>query len=152
MSEERSNKHKPLIFEFEGKLPKKKIKNTRMKQVTRALLATCWFLAWLILWPWRWRWHNAPECHLTVDGIHSIISQSYHSYNCENLKPYIVWDCLQLLTTRYNWYGPGTWGHKGANLPIFLIEQGCKTPFVGLSLPIASLMDSGGCEGRRHLG
>jgi hypothetical protein len=38
-------------------------------------LASCWFLAWLILWPWRWRQQVHPKCWLTFNRLLDIISQ-----------------------------------------------------------------------------
>jgi hypothetical protein len=52
------------------------LQSQRIGQAELCLLpASCWFLAWLILWPWRWRWYIPPKCRLTFSGLHSIISQ-----------------------------------------------------------------------------
>jgi hypothetical protein len=39
------------------------------------LLASRWFLAWLLLWSWRRRRHVAPKRRLTFNGLHGVISQ-----------------------------------------------------------------------------
>jgi hypothetical protein len=39
------------------------------------LLASCWFLSWLIPQPWRWRWHVPPKRWQTLNRLHSITSQ-----------------------------------------------------------------------------
>jgi hypothetical protein len=44
------------------------------------LSASCWFLAWLILWPWSWRSHVPP--HLTFNRLNCFTSQ--------NAKPLIT--------------------------------------------------------------
>jgi hypothetical protein len=43
-------------------------------QEQNLLLASCLFLAWLIQ-HWRWSWHVPPECWLSFNGLHSVISQ-----------------------------------------------------------------------------
>jgi hypothetical protein len=34
-----------------------------------------WFLARLIFRPWRWRWYISPKRRLTVNRLHSVVSQ-----------------------------------------------------------------------------
>jgi hypothetical protein len=38
-------------------------------------LLSCWFLAWLILWPRRWRWYVHPNRRLTFSRLRGVISQ-----------------------------------------------------------------------------
>jgi hypothetical protein len=47
----------------------------RISQSSACHLLSCWFLAWLILWPWRWRHCALPKCRLFLNGLHGIISQ-----------------------------------------------------------------------------
>jgi hypothetical protein len=34
---------------------------------------SCWFLAWLILWPGRWRWHVPPKRRLTFNRLYGVM-------------------------------------------------------------------------------
>jgi hypothetical protein len=36
--------------------------------------ASCWFFAWLTLWPWRWRWCVPPEHQFAFTGLYGITS------------------------------------------------------------------------------
>jgi hypothetical protein len=43
--------------------------------VNRHFGGTCWFLAELIFLSWRWRRYVTPKRRLTLNGLHSVISQ-----------------------------------------------------------------------------
>jgi hypothetical protein len=43
------------------------------------ILASHWFLPWIILRPWRWRQHVPPELQLTFNELHGVISQKRNS-------------------------------------------------------------------------
>jgi hypothetical protein len=36
----------------------------------KQVVASCWFVAWLILQPWRWRCHVPPKCWLIFNILH----------------------------------------------------------------------------------
>jgi hypothetical protein len=68
-------------FSWEITLPSPLIVNLRFGGTSRLYLqgrsatASCWFLAWRILQPWRLRRHVTPQCRLTFNGLHGVISQ-----------------------------------------------------------------------------
>jgi hypothetical protein len=49
--------------------------DTRWRWVVCLLLASWWFLAWLIILPWIWRRPVPPERLLTFNGLDGVISQ-----------------------------------------------------------------------------
>jgi hypothetical protein len=38
-------------------------------------IQSCWFLAWLTLWPWKWRWYVSSKRYWTVAGPNGAISK-----------------------------------------------------------------------------
>jgi hypothetical protein len=56
------------------------------------ILASCWFLAWLILWTWRWRQHIPPMRRLTFNGLHEFISQKIQLFKRELHLGIKYWD------------------------------------------------------------
>jgi hypothetical protein len=54
----------PPCLAFKSKLYKKASWDLQQRS-----FVSCWFVAWLILWPWRLRQHVTPKCRLTFNGL-----------------------------------------------------------------------------------
>jgi hypothetical protein len=50
------------------------------------LLASFWFLAWIVFRPSRWRRHVSPKIVLTFNGLHGIISQKIELFVTTSMR------------------------------------------------------------------
>jgi hypothetical protein len=75
----------------------------RVKEVL-ILLASVWFLAWLILWPWRWRQHVPLKHRVTFNKLHGIICQKTELFyqGCPTSNHWGVALYLRYLTLGHN--------------------------------------------------
>jgi hypothetical protein len=58
--------------------------NSQTTLTNSCTLATCWFLAWLILQPWTWTKHVPLKYQLTFNGLNGIISQKTELFSFQH--------------------------------------------------------------------